>query len=204
MLDADRDTPGRDRQARECIARWSERDLPLVVTRQRSVDRLALGLAAPIAFGSHRIAVEVAARQVASIADFPLATGLDPSMPPHVRASWRCLVASLERLHCAARAFGSHGWQHLTGLHYVHADSDIDLLLPVSGAAHADALCAALVDIDHPLPRIDAELLFGDGAAIAASEWRQWRSGRVDRVLVKRLGGASLEVFDPRREMASC
>ena len=41
-------------------------------------------------------------------------------------------------------------------------------------------------------PRLDGELRFPDGAAVAWREWEAWRAGRSRAVLVKRLDGCSL------------
>jgi len=42
-------------------------------------------------------------------------------------------------------------------------------------------------------PRLDGELVFPDGAAIAWREWVAHREGRAAQVLVKRLRGVALE-----------
>jgi phosphoribosyl-dephospho-CoA transferase len=50
-----------------------------------------------------------------------------------------------------------------------------------------------LLSFDGAAPRLDGELLFGDGAAVAWREWIEWRAGRARAVLVKRLDGVSLQ-----------
>ena len=52
---------------------------------------------------------------------------------------------------------------------------------------------ALLAAVDWDGPRLDGELLFPDGAAIAWREWQAWRQGRAPQVLVKRLRGVALE-----------
>ena len=42
-------------------------------------------------------------------------------------------------------------------------------------------------------PRVDGELVFPRGEAVAWREWLQWRRGEVDSVMVKRLHGVALE-----------
>ena len=42
-------------------------------------------------------------------------------------------------------------------------------------------------------PRLDGELVFDDGAAVAWREWIEWRAGRARAVLVKRLHGVALQ-----------
>jgi len=93
----------------------------------------------------------------------------------------------------AARAYGSYGWQQLTGLEYVHPQSDLDLLLEVATGAQADKACAQLRDAQLGPLRIDGELTFEDGGSVAWREWLRFRAGETDRVLVKRIAGATLE-----------
>ena len=184
----------RDDEARGCLALWAGRDLPLVVTRQaESVDgRIRVGLPAPAAFGRRRLALAVDASHVESVDTFPAADRVTPLLPASLRAPWHALLAALAPAGCDARVYGGHGWQALTGLAYLHEGSDLDLLLPVSSAAQADAVCAALVASTIGQPRLDGELLFPDGDAIAWREWHRYRLGYVDRVLVKRLREVTL------------
>jgi len=91
------------------------------------------------------------------------------------------------------RVHGSYGWQRITGLEYVTAHSDIDLHLAVFDADIADRVAALLDRFDWKGPRIDGELLFPSGDAVAWREWLQWRRGAVGRVMVKRLHGVTFE-----------
>jgi phosphoribosyl-dephospho-CoA transferase len=45
--------------------------------------------------------------------------------------------------------------------------------------------------------RLDGELVFPDGAAVAWREWHACRGGRTRRLLVKRLDGATLAEAQP-------
>jgi phosphoribosyl-dephospho-CoA transferase len=189
-----------DDQARDCLALWARRGLPLVVTRQRPAqgDMLATGLPAPASHGRRRLAVAVAPRDVLRLDEFPAAEAVAPGLPPALAADWHALVAALAAQGCAARVYGGFGWQALTGMAYVHAESDLDLLLPVETAAQADAI-ARLLALSEGVrwngPRLDGELLFADGAASAWREWLAYREGRAAQVLVKRLHRVALEHF---------
>jgi phosphoribosyl-dephospho-CoA transferase len=120
------------------------------------------------------------------------------------------LSASLCALGVRSRVYGSHGWQLLTGLPCVHASSDIDLWSAVTDAAHADAVASALQACSTlGAPRLDGELLFPDGRAVAWREWQAWRSGRCRALMVKTLTGASLveswaTAVAAREEARSC
>ena len=75
----------------------------------------------------------------------------------------------------------------------VHAQSDIDLWAGVDSVRHADAVAAELERYVVPdAPRLDGELIFPDGRAVAWREWRAWRAGRCRAVLAKTLTGAAL------------
>ncbi|MFL6698601.1 MAG: malonate decarboxylase holo-[acyl-carrier-protein] synthase [Vitreoscilla sp.] len=187
-----------DADARACLALWAGRGLPLVVTRQPPSrgDTLATGLAAPSRFRRRRIAVAVAPGDVLFLDEFPGAAAITRLLPRGVGAGWRSLTAALADSGCAARVYGGYGWQALTRLAYVHAGSDLDLLMPVSSNAQADEVAQALASLAWDGPRLDGELLFPDGAAVAWREWRDHRQGRVEQVLVKRLRGVALESFE--------
>jgi phosphoribosyl-dephospho-CoA transferase len=101
-------------------------------------------------------------------------------------------VSTLLALDVEAVVYGSFGWQQLTGLDYLREGSDIDLLLQVASPEQADAAVAALHASGIESPRLDGELVFPDGSAVAWREWAIWRAGLVEQVLVKRLDGPLL------------
>ena len=187
-------------EAMACLAHWAQQRWPLVVTHQACEvvagppdAELALGLAAPALWGRQSIRVSASLRGVASQGDFPLADAVVPALPAAAQAGWAALCKGLARLGVVARVYGSYGWQQLTGMSYVHAGSDIDLLIDVSTAAQADQV-AALLQAAQALPlRIDGELAFADGCAVAWREWLRFRSGQTGQILVKRLALATLE-----------
>jgi len=184
-----------DATARDCIARWATMRLPLVVTRQADTasDRLiALGLPAPARWGHRRLALTVPRSDVLYFDEFPVAEKALGLLPVPARPAWRSLCADLKAAQANARVYGSYGWQLLSGFAHVHAGSDIDLWLPVSNADQADRVAACLHGASADLPRVDGELMFDDGAAVAWREWRAWRAGQVKSLLVKTIAGHSL------------
>ena len=184
-----------DAAALRCLRLWAARGLPLVVTRQPPLDDgvLATGLPAPARHGRRRLALAVVRDDVMFFDEFPAGDAVTSLLARPLAAPWRALLAQLAAVDCAPRIYGGHGWQVLTRLRYVHADSDLDLLLPVDSAAHADAVAQTLDAAAWTGPRLDGELLFTDGAAIAWREWLAHRQGRATQVLVKRLRGVALE-----------
>ena len=186
-----------DEVARDCLAHWAMHRLPLVVTRQSahsaSSGSMALGLPAPARWGRRRLALQVPRTAVHGLGEFPRLAAVQALLPPSARDAARELVGRLDACHATARVFGSYGWQAISGLDHVRTDSDLDLSITIEGAVHADAAVRALESFDAVRPRLDGELVFGDGAAVAWREWSDWRAGRARAVMVKRLDGVSLQ-----------
>ncbi len=195
--------PGWDSQALECLEHWAERGLPLVVTRQLA-DRtdddgaamLTLGLPAPAKWGRRRLLVESSTTAVARVGEFPLAASLLPALPAATQRDWAALCKGFDRLQLTVRIYGSYGWQQLTGLNHLHPNSDIDLQVTVTSVLQADAAVGLLAASGLATPRLDGEICFSDGASVAWREWAQGRAGQVRQIVVKGLGGASLQSLD--------
>ncbi|KQP08517.1 malonate decarboxylase holo-[acyl-carrier-protein] synthase [Pseudorhodoferax sp. Leaf265] len=183
----------RDAQAQACLAHWALQRLPLVVTRQRpqAEGTICLGLPAPGRWERRRIALAVSAAHIAQHAAFPPASALAPLLGAAQRRPWRALCGGLAASGVAARVYGSHGWQLLTGLDHLRPGSDIDLCIAVDGPAQADAVAVLLQSWSDGL-RLDGELVFSGDRAVAWREWLAWRAGRAAQVLVKRLDGVAL------------
>ncbi|CAN7713597.1 malonate decarboxylase holo-[acyl-carrier-protein] synthase [Variovorax paradoxus] len=185
-----------DVQARDCLGHWALHRLPLVVTRQPAhagADGwIALGLPAPACWGRRRLALQVPHAAVDGLGEFPRLADVQDLLPPPAWDVLRELLGRLSQCHAAVRVFGSYGWQAISGLDHVRAGSDLDLSIAVEGAVHADAVACALGLFEAPQLRLDGELMFGDGAAVAWREWAEWRGGRARAVMVKRLDGVHL------------
>lgn len=182
-----------DHEARDCVAWWSARGLPLVVPRQPSkAGGLVLGLSAPVRWNRRKLVLHCARGQVVGRGHFPLAADAAGLLAPALRAEWLALCDGLAALGCAARLHGSHGWQLLSGVGHLREGSDLDLLLPVADAAVADAVCQHLQALRWSGPRLDGELLLPGGAGVAWREWRAWRAGAARDVLAKRIDGVAL------------
>lgn len=188
-----------DAQARACLTLWAARRLPLVVARQPAEavagGRVALGLSAPGCWDRRRLALRVPSSAIDGFDEFPCLGGawaLDGAPSASVRALAGELGAALGARQAVAHVFGSHGWRAITGLDHVRPTSDLDLWIAVDGAAHADGVAAALAAFEGSRPRLDGELVFADGAAVAWREWIEWRAGRARAVLVRHLEGIAL------------
>lgn len=183
-----------DAEARDCLRHWAELGLPVVVTRQLADDGgvIALGLCAPRRWQRRRLTLRVPRADVLYFDEFPRLDQLVMQLPPAARAAARRLVTDLQACGASARVYGSHGWQHLTGLSHLREGSDLDLWVGVDDGGQADAVAAALNEFKAPALRLDGELVFAGDAAVAWREWLAWRGGRAQAVLVKRLHGAAM------------
>lgn len=179
------------------LAAWAQRKLPLVVTRQSAACEegdIALGWPAPPDCGRMRLALQVRACHVGWFDECPDARAAVPLLPRGTRAPVKTLLDALDALGVRPRVYGSYGWQLMTGLRYVHAASDLDVWLGVHSQNHADAAVQLLQARALPRElRIDGELMFPGGAAVAWREYAAWRAGRARGLLVKRLHGVTLE-----------
>jgi phosphoribosyl-dephospho-CoA transferase len=191
-----------DAEARACLAHWASHGLPLVVTRQ-AVPRtapdqpLTLGLATPACWGRRVLSLQVAPAAIAWFSEFPALTAALGVLPRRSRTALHRLQAGLLRHGVRAHAYGSTGWQCLTGLAYRHERSDLDLWLAVDSPAQADAVAQTLLACSSPV-RLDGELVFADGSATAWREWAAWRDGRCAQLLVKHLHGVALQAHPPQ------
>jgi len=193
-----------DAQARECLAHWAKHGLPLVITRQPpSPDHdggIAMGLPAPARWGRRRFALQVPRADVSYFDEFPRLGTVIGRWSDGRRRTWQGLSEALDACGVVARVHGSHGWQFVTGLDHVHAQSDIDLWISVADDVQADRVAALLHAFLGERPRLDGELV-ADGNAVAWREWLAWRAGRVKTVLVKRVDGCSLRQRAPDRPL---
>jgi phosphoribosyl-dephospho-CoA transferase len=156
-------------------------------------DTIAVGLALPPAQGKRRIALSVAAHDIARYTP-PL---LLADAIAHAPAGWQPALAELEaaasNIDLELRVFGSLAWQALSGLPYLTAQSDIDLLWHPQSHAQLQQGIALLAHWERSSGlRADGEVLFGGNSAVSWREWATLKSGDDQRVLVKRTSSAGL------------
>ena len=190
-----------DACARAILQHWSDQQLPLVVTAAyqavagKSATNVALGLPAPTQWQRRKLAIQANLQDLLRVAEFPelaqlgQVCGQAPGMLN--------FAAEMRRHGVAVQVYGSHGWQHLTGLHYLREGSDLDLRFRLQDSAQAAPVIDALQRLTAlALPwRIDGELAFTDGQAVAWREVLQWQQGAVSQVLVKSRRGAELRCW---------
>lgn len=174
-----------DAEAQAILAHWQCNKLPLVVSRQRidvEADQIGLGLPAPLQWSRRRLALTVGLDQVAAIGDFPTLRQLAQAMPWGLAALE--LDGKLTPLAVTPRVYGSYGWQWLTQMAYLHAASDLDVTLNVPDFQTACQVQVLLAAAELG-PRLDGEIVFPGGQAVAWRELQRLLAGHTAQVLLK-------------------
>ncbi|MDD2918323.1 malonate decarboxylase holo-[acyl-carrier-protein] synthase [Rhodoferax sp.] len=174
-----------DAEAQAILAHWQRNKLPLVVCRQR-IDvesaQVCLGLPAPRQWSRRRLALKLGLDQVAAVATFPTLRQVAQAMPWEPAAFK--LDEKLTPLAVTPRVYGSHGWQWLTHMPYVHEASDIDISLNVPDFETACGATALLARAELG-PRLDGEVVFPGGQAVAWRELQRLLAGHTAQVMLK-------------------
>jgi phosphoribosyl-dephospho-CoA transferase len=196
------------------VARWRANDWPLVLRRrppELADTQMALGLPLPPApDGSKRRFACVVDTRMAARWQAPLTLAeAAHAAPARWQAGLQALLADCTRTAAALprrpfaagdgavplcpRVFGSLAMQALTGLSYLRAESDLDLLLAPESRAELAAALALLQRHAASLP-LDGEIVFPGGVAVA---WREYATAAASslvgaRVLVKDENGVHL------------
>ena len=181
-----------DVQAQDILSHWHEQQLPLVVCRQRVSDNsstISLGLPAPLQWERRKLALELPLEAIACMGGFPLLRSIALGAADALQVQE--LLLHTDALQVAVQVYGSFGWQHLSALPCVRETSDLDLLAEVSDLDTAGQVVWLLQGLRLE-PRVDGELVFPGGWAIAWREYAQLIGGRVEQVLVKHRTGVQL------------
>jgi phosphoribosyl-dephospho-CoA transferase len=184
---------------------------PLVIGRQPQAGSsepcaalsLATGMALPPALGKHRLPFTIPLHAVTRTAPPLKLADTIAHLPPIWRQPLLRLARDAERVRIEFGVYGSAAWEALTGLAYLNAASDIDLLWRPSGLDQLATGIALLLDWETATGlRADGEILFGDHDAVAWREWIDIESQPSSRrVLVKSLAEPRLCT---RAEMLAC
>jgi phosphoribosyl-dephospho-CoA transferase len=185
------------------VADWARLGRP-VIARRRMVgdfsDSVPAALPLPPCFGKRRIAFSFACGT--AVKALPPASLCDAART--APAKWKSIIFALlelgQTLKISPRVFGALLWEHTTGLPYLHAQSDLDLIWSVSDEQTARLLVERLRRFDAESPvRLDGELELPDGAGVNWREMAQNDDDEHSQVLVKTMDGVEVrtraEVF---------
>lgn len=166
------------------VVDWSATGRPLIARRPLSGDgagTVPLGLPLPPALGKQRLAFTVPPQAILSDGPPPLLIDAAQDAP----AAWQPTIAAVVALDPETRCFGSLAWAYLTGLPYLSATSDLDLLWQVRDAEAAARLAPIVQIATAAAMRLDGEFVTPAGHAV---QWREWASG-IPELLVKAMDG---------------
>jgi phosphoribosyl-dephospho-CoA transferase len=176
---------------------WAANGWPVISRRPAVDDRageLPVGVPLPPAAGKLRIALCVPPAAVVAQEDLPRLEDAVSAAPPNWHERIDALLALGHRFALTPACFGSLCWQFRTGLTYLSATSDLDVVWPAPAAAEIPALLAGIAAAESlPGPRLDGEIVFADGRAVNWREFYNALAGGDDApILVKTADGASL------------
>ncbi len=166
---------------------WESQNWPVVVRRldaDAGADEVSLGLPLPPDAAGVKVRIALRAR----LADV---CRVAPALALREVAAVRDVTALCNDAGAlSVRVFGSVAMQALTGLQYVTATSDVDVLFaPASRAALEDGV--ALLSRHAAVLPLDGEIVFPGGAAVSWKEWRM-ATAHPAKVLVKDLRSVRL------------
>lgn len=179
------------------LADWAHLGRPVIVRRRDPGEAgggIPVGLPLPPGDGKRRIGLTLPAAALSRHPALALASARNTAP-----ATWRPAIEAVLMLGgehgLVPRVYGSLLWQALTGLAYLTAASDLDLLWPVSGCVEPEFL-RALAEIEAGAAmRLDGEIVVSDGGGI---NWRELLGASRDgTVVAKAREGLSLRPAAP-------
>jgi len=203
-----------DSAAWQAAADWLAAGRPLVHARQAGGGTpLLLGLALPLSHARKRLTLQVDRSAVARVTPaLPVSQCLH-CLPPDSARILAGLANELQQLGARLGVYGSLAWEALSGEAYRHASSDIDIICDLAERADYRAVLASLQRAADRLPcRLDGELRFPDGKAVAWQELAMIEADGKQQVLVKDEQNVALippsqlfaQLLTPRTEMQPC
>lgn len=149
---------------------WARLGRPLIIRRfvpGEPGDGVPLGLPLPPADGKRRIGLALSAEAVRAV-DPPSLADVASLAPAAWQASIVALLVLARDHGLTPRPFGALLWQAVTGLTYLSATSDLDLLWT---GPTPRSLLDGLARIEATAPmRLDGEILLPDGGGV---QWRE-------------------------------
>jgi phosphoribosyl-dephospho-CoA transferase len=178
------------------VAEWAQLDRPVIVRRRMVgdfVDSVPAALPLPPCLGKRRLAFGFSSGEAVTALPPVMLRDAARTAPVEWQPVIRALLDLGNAIEIAPRVFGALLWQHTTGLPYLTARSDLDLLWSISDERTAFSLVERLLRLDADSPvRLDGELELPDGAGVNWRELAQSRPFQGDDLLVKTMDGVEV------------
>jgi phosphoribosyl-dephospho-CoA transferase len=178
------------------VADWARLDRPVIVRRRMVGDFAAsvpTALPLPPCHGKRRLAFSFTSGEAVTALPPVLLRDAARTAPTEWQEVVAALLALGDAIKVTPRVFGALLWQHTTGLPYLRAQSDLDLLWLISDERTALSLVERLLRLDAASPvRLDGELELPDGAGVNWRELAQSRADPGDELLVKTMDGVEV------------
>lgn len=179
---------------------WAAKDWPLVVRRSESAlsaDSIGLGLALPPDAQTGlktRIPLTVYLNDIARHEPPLTLAAVASAIPPAWQGAYTDLTHDFIDAQLELRVYGSVALQTITGLLYLTATSDIDVLFYPRTHAQLQQGLHLLQTYAQGLP-LDGEIVFPSGRAVA---WKEWAAavGSSHKVMVKSMTNLNLMSVD--------
>ena len=172
------------------VARWGKVGWPVIARRRAPGDppgAVPVGLALPPSAGKARVSMTVPADVGVHLVPGVALDAARAAAPPDWQATIDAALSLGASLGLVPQVFGALLWQSLTGMVYLHAESDIDILWSEADPAAIGPLLDGLARLEAAAPmRIDGEVLTSLGG-VAWRELAAGRRGEVEVALVKSL-----------------
>ncbi|MDO9420033.1 MAG: malonate decarboxylase holo-[acyl-carrier-protein] synthase [Herminiimonas sp.] len=158
------------------LQHWAANDWPLVVRRSESVlpaDSLGLGLALPPDAQTGvktRIPLTVTLNEITQHEPALAFSAVANAVPSAWQAAYVDLIHELDAAQLKLHVYGSLALQAITGLPYLTAKSDIDVLFSPHTHVQLQQGLQILQTYSQQLP-LDGEIVFPSGRAVAWKEW---------------------------------
>jgi len=182
---------------------WIDQGRPLVAARQLGdMAYVLLGLSLPLKYDRKRLTIHV---EPSAISEVHPPLGIHQCLTGQAASVADVLLALDEQIRLSGAKlgiFGSLAWEAISGEAYRHAESDFDVICDVSDTAQLEMALAALAQARMSLAcRLDGELRFPDGNAVAWLELSEASRASGKKVLVK--GEKTVELIPVEQLLAS-
>lgn len=178
----------------QCIHDMIQRRQPFIVCRQTFAPSLNLATSCLIASQKYRVAVKVEP-STATITSPLCLSEILPTLSSVLRPAFQHFLLRCDELGARIYVYGSFSHQYFTQLTFIHAKSDIDLLIIPTHNQMLIAILVAIEQLQHELSgllKVDGEIRLAD-KDIAFSELSACLRGSIPTILVKTLTDTRLE-----------